>query len=232
MIYCISDIHGEYDLFLKMLDVIKLKEDDTLYILGDVLDRGPDPIKALMHIMGMQNAKFIIGNHELMALEVMSKGFDNLVTAEMKSLDDDTFLKLMNWYRNGCGSTVTQFKALDDGKRRDIEEYLKNSLAYEKLEVNGQKFLLLHAGLMNFAPERDITDYSLYELVWARPDLSKPYFEDTYTVMGHTPTQIIEDFDTPGRIFKKNNHIVIDCGASMGGNLACLRLDDMKEFYV
>lgn len=39
--YVISDIHGEYDMFLDLLEKIGLKEADTLYILGDVLDRGP-----------------------------------------------------------------------------------------------------------------------------------------------------------------------------------------------
>ena len=32
--YIISDIHGEYDLFIELLDKIKLKKEDTLYILN------------------------------------------------------------------------------------------------------------------------------------------------------------------------------------------------------
>lgn len=51
--YVISDIHGQYKMFLDLLDKIKLKDTDTLYILGDILDRGPHPIKALMKIMEM-----------------------------------------------------------------------------------------------------------------------------------------------------------------------------------
>ena len=43
--YVISDIHGMYNKFTELLNKIKLKDTDTLYILGDVLDRGPDPIK-------------------------------------------------------------------------------------------------------------------------------------------------------------------------------------------
>ena len=37
--YVMSDIHGMYDLFLDILGQIDLKDDDTLYILGDILDR-------------------------------------------------------------------------------------------------------------------------------------------------------------------------------------------------
>lgn len=50
-----SDIHGEYDKFMELLDKIKLKETDTLYILGDILDRGPHPIKTLRKLMDMPN---------------------------------------------------------------------------------------------------------------------------------------------------------------------------------
>ena len=41
--YVISDIHGMYNKFVELLNKIKLKDTDTLYILGDVLDRAiPD----------------------------------------------------------------------------------------------------------------------------------------------------------------------------------------------
>ena len=37
--YVISDIHGMYSKFIELLNKIKLKDTDTLHILGDVLDR-------------------------------------------------------------------------------------------------------------------------------------------------------------------------------------------------
>ena len=43
--YVISDIHGEYERFMELLEEIELKDTDTLYVLGDVLDRGEHPIK-------------------------------------------------------------------------------------------------------------------------------------------------------------------------------------------
>ena len=232
MIYCISDIHGEYDKFMQMLGLIALKDEDTLYVLGDVLDRGEHPIKTLLKLMEMPNAVFILGNHELMALEILKGDYDKTLTADMAGLDYETVEKLFDWYQNGCSPTVTEFVALDKEQQAAVLDYLYEALAYEQLEVNGQKFLLVHSGIMNFDPACDISEYRLFELVWAHPDFGKPYYDDVITVMGHTPTQLIEGFDSPGKIFKKNNHIVIDCGASMGGSLGCLRLDDMKEFYV
>ena len=37
MIYVMSDIHGMYDKYIEMMDLIDLKEADTLYILGDII---------------------------------------------------------------------------------------------------------------------------------------------------------------------------------------------------
>ena len=69
--YVVSDIHGEYELFINLLEKIKLKETDSLYILGDILDRGPHPIKVILKLMEMPNAICLVGNHELMALDCL-----------------------------------------------------------------------------------------------------------------------------------------------------------------
>ena len=53
--YVITDIHGEYDKFTTLLEKIDLKDMDTLYILGDVVDRGPNPVKTLLKLMEMPN---------------------------------------------------------------------------------------------------------------------------------------------------------------------------------
>lgn len=69
--YVISDIHGQYNMFIELLDKIDLKDTDTLYILGDVLDRGPHPIKTLRKLMEMPNAICLVGNHEFMAMKCL-----------------------------------------------------------------------------------------------------------------------------------------------------------------
>ena len=69
--YVISDIHGQYNMFIELLDKIDLKDTDTLYILGDVLDRGPHPIKTIRKLMEMPNAICLVGNHEFMAMKCL-----------------------------------------------------------------------------------------------------------------------------------------------------------------
>ena len=45
--YVMSDIHGMSGLLKKMLDIIQPGADDRVYILGDMIDRGPDPAGVL-----------------------------------------------------------------------------------------------------------------------------------------------------------------------------------------
>ena len=64
--YVISDIHGQYKSYKRMLRAIQLQPEDTLYVLGDVIDRGPDGIKILNDMMKRENVIMFMGNHELM----------------------------------------------------------------------------------------------------------------------------------------------------------------------
>ncbi len=47
MQYAVSDIHGCYDKYIELLRRINLKDSDTLYVLGDMIDRGPDVLDIL-----------------------------------------------------------------------------------------------------------------------------------------------------------------------------------------
>ena len=49
--YVMSDLHGNFCAYQKMLEKIELKSEDKLYILGDILDRGPNPIKIILDLM-------------------------------------------------------------------------------------------------------------------------------------------------------------------------------------
>ena len=69
--YVISDIHGQYNMFIELLDKIVLLFTVTLFFLGDVLDRGPHPIKTIRKLMEMPNAICLVGNHEFMAMKCL-----------------------------------------------------------------------------------------------------------------------------------------------------------------
>lgn len=230
--YVISDIHGEYDRFLELLDRIGLREEDTLYILGDVLDRGPHPIRTLLFLMKMSNVVCLAGNHELMALECLEFLMKEITDMSIGELDEKMLGNLVTWQYNGSSTTIEEFRALSREMQRDVIDFLKEFSIYEELTVNGKDYLLVHGGLGNYDPEKDIEDYSLKELIWDRAEYDISYFEDVYVVTGHTPTQEISGNLRPGYIFRGNNHIAIDCGCNRpDGRLGAICLDTGEEFY-
>jgi serine/threonine protein phosphatase 1 len=70
-------------------------------------------------------------------------------------------------------------------------------------------------------------------LLWARDEfIFSPALKDYVIIFGHTPTCDMQS-SNPMTIWHDKDKIGIDCGSVFGkGQLGCLRLDDMKEFYV
>ena len=69
MIYVTSDWHGyPFEKIKDMLNKVGFSEEDFLFVLGDVIDRGEDGIKILRWLMSQPNMELILGNHEAMML--------------------------------------------------------------------------------------------------------------------------------------------------------------------
>mgnify|MGYP003293530442 CR=1 FL=1 len=81
MIYVMSDLHGEYGRYKQMLEKSAFSENDELYVLGDVVDRGPEPVRLLQDLASRDNVFLIMGNHEAMACHVLRK-LNTEITAE------------------------------------------------------------------------------------------------------------------------------------------------------
>lgn len=231
MIYAMSDLHGQYDLYIKMLEKIKFGKDDTLYILGDVADRSAGGIKLLLDMMKRDNIIPLIGNHEHMAYNVLKK-FCVEITEDNydKQIDEKTYDMYGLWMYNGGDETLKNFMRLGKEDRERVLDYIGEFDLYAEVCAGGKEFVLAHGGFENFSEDRDLSDYSLEEIAWARCDYNKRYFKDKYLVTGHTPTALI-DKKYSGRIYKKNGHIAIDCGAVFTGRLGAICLDTMEEFY-
>ena len=230
--YIISDIHGQYDMFTELLEKIGFSQEDKLFILGDIIDRGPGPIRTMQKIMGMPNVSCIKGNHEVMAQDCLEYYIKEDHDHPFLAMEEDLLNKILLWKRNGCNTTLDEFFQLSSKEKKSIVGFIRNMPTYQRVSVSGKEYLLVHGGLGGFSPEKQMEEYSLNELVWERPDYSFQYYPDVYVVTGHTPTQIISINPNPGYIFKCNNNIAIDCGCCLeGGRLAAIRLEDGQEFY-
>lgn len=230
MTYVLSDIHGSLPRFESIMAQINLQAEDTLYVLGDVIDRYPDGIKMLRRIMKMPNAKMLLGNHEYMMLQAIGHCKD-----AADELENTNWKAIHRWYRNGGRVTHEQLKHYRKEIRAEILQFIQQLPVSLEVEVNGVKYKLVHA-----SPEENYLDSCRYGraynsvqefAVWNRWDETQPVPEGCTLIFGHTPTCYFHD-EEPLSIWKSGKAIGIDCGSGFEqGRLACLRLDDMQEFY-
>lgn len=213
MIYCMSDIHGEIDKFHAMLKMIHFSEEDVLCVLGDVIDRYPGGVNILLEIMQSRNIVMIKGNHE----QMMYDDLGPVAEFGAKRL----------WLSNGGGCTRREMLYhIRSEDRRRILRFVESLPEFLDIEVDGKPFHLVHG-----FPGRDAETR-----IWGRiePNTENP-IPGTTVIVGHTPTCFLtNDFESPFRIWKRPGIIDIDCGCGNETDkraLACLRLNDMKEFY-
>lgn len=226
MIYAMSDLHGCYDKYIKMLEKIKFNDNDTLYILGDIVDRGPDGVKILQDAMKRKNAIALRGNHDFLAHYILKS-----VATPSDFYETDSFAdKYRSWIYDGGSTTEEAFVQLDEAEQKKLLCYMNYMPIFEELTVGTNKFHLSHTVP---SKERMQNPNMLLwqEFIIGEPEYEKEYFTDKFIVTGHTPTGFI-DPKYKGKIWRKNNHIAIDCGAVYQNPLGCICLDTLEEFYV
>lgn len=230
MIYVISDLHGYPLEKLKLLlEQAEFGEEDYLYILGDVVDRNGDGgIGILLWLLEQRNVQLILGNHEAMLLSC-DFVFEDITEDSLSAMDSESRELLKNYVLNGGDVTLKALQRLPCETRREILAFLRGCPLYKTVSAGGKDFLLVHSGLDNFSKDKQISDYSADELLWAWPELTDEYYNDLHTVFGHTPTMSYSK-KFIGKIIKTRTWTDIDCGAGFGIEPVLLCLDDYSEF--
>jgi serine/threonine protein phosphatase 1 len=212
--YAISDIHGCYSMFLKMLEKIQFDETkDTLYILGDIMDRGPEIPQMVRWVWEHESDHVIMlkGNHEDMFVSYPDPEYYAYYYSHFSAQE---IHHLLHWIPS-------------------LPNYLE-------IRVGNTDYILVHAGITEeiLTTGEDPDDYC----IWARYEFySGKGIPGKTIVFGHTPmmSQMIND-ELSIHIWRPKDpdiHMIgIDTGAvfarRFGGKLSCLRLEDQKEFYV
>ena len=228
MHYVLSDIHGNERRFESILAQINLRREDTLYVLGDVIDRHPGGIRILRRLMAMPNVQMILGNHEYMMLRALGEPADS-------NRDDGD--AQAHWYRNGGGVTHSDWQILRDRECWRILDYLHGLPLNIDVEVGGRNYKLVHGAPVECWAENRDPRYrtATHFAVWKRLDAVEALPGGTTIIFGHTPTTNYQE-GMPMKIWHGPGRIGIDCGGGWpedgsGGRLACLRLEDGAEFY-
>ena len=221
-----SDIHGMYDKYIKMLSEINLKESDDLFIIGDSVDIGKNPIKLLKDMSMRSNVFHILGDCEYNALKNMKTITD--LNGEIKISDADSFIESLPPHRK---TTIKEYMELDSEGRAAIMEYISEMPLLEAISAGDKEYLLVHAGLKNFSADRALDDYNIDELIFDADFVySTGEFGGVTLVTGHGPSE--NHGERRKRAFKSDGHIALDCGAAQGGVLCAVCLDNGKEYYV
>ena len=258
--YVFSDVHGHFGTLDRLLERVSPTSDDQIFMLGDMIDRGPDPISVVKCCHELPNTTVLMGNHE------------DLMLSYYANIDD--LGAQFNWEINGAAPTQSGLRALPVDERVELARWIFTLPLYAQTEVAGRRYLLVHAGI---DPRRiahggvDVWDEAAIDkmmgnqyrddLMWIRDDfwgqptgLLDSEGKGPIVIAGHTPTRYLNYMaDLPDRPSDNDQGLCqmvrvgacdetggvadrwdIDCGCAGGagfGQLLMLRLDDGEEIY-
>ncbi|MGB0798348.1 MAG: metallophosphoesterase [Planktomarina sp.] len=229
--YVVGDLHGKYDLLLKLLDLINADYSNRtttanpkLLFIGDFVDRGDQSAQVLQHVMEMQTADpetilCLKGNHEKMMLDFLK----------------DPIQKGRRWTRHGGLQTLASYNVRDITERASPEQLedardalidamptgMLNWLKTMPTTYNNGNLICVHAGL---DPSRPTTDQSENTHMWGHPDfMSKPRRDNIWVAHGHTIV------DQAGL---QNGRVAVDTGAYATGRLTAVGFDGSENWIL
>ena len=210
--FVIGDIHGAHKALLQCLSRSGFdREKDRLIVLGDVCDVYPEVRECIDELIALKHCDFIIGNHDLWALDWATRG-----------------LKPAMWLEQGGDATIRSY----GGGPMPAEHVNFLNKAHPWLEIDGRAFV--HAG---FDPDRPLKGQSLTVLAWDRGLLRRALelgevgrdhqigcYKEIF--LGHTPIGVLHD-SVPHHVC---NVWAMDTGAGWSGPLTIMDVDT-KEYW-
>ncbi len=175
--FAVGDVHGcSRTLRVLLGQVLRLEPADTLFLLGDYLDRGPDSKGVLDYLMTLiedgYDLRPLMGNHEEMAL---------------KSVADPAARAL--WYANRGDLTVEQFSAATP--QEIPRRYLEFMAGLPRMLVTGD-YVFVHAGL-DFSRPFPLRDTAPSFMLWEGEFRVQPEkLAGRTLVCGHTRTPLAQ----------------------------------------
>jgi serine/threonine protein phosphatase 1 len=175
--FAVGDVHGCLRTLRTLVErQIDLKRHDTLYLVGDYLDRGPHSKGVLDYLMTLMEGGYdlrpLLGNHEEMALQAVA----------------DPKARAM-WYANRGSATVAEFGVESPA---DIPARYLAFLASLPLILSCDDYVFVHAGLDFSAPD-PLRDSPPTVMLWERNcEVQAEKLGGRTLVCGHTVTSLAQ----------------------------------------
>lgn len=225
MTYILSDVHGEYDLFLALLRRISFCDRDVMYICGDVIDKGRAPARLARLVSKYPNIKVILGNHEYEFL----KYYHSLMADE--TADTDSVMSLLREY-------------FVDGDYLDWDtvDFIVSLPAY----IETEDFICAHSGVPilpsgTLAPLDSLSDE---ELLYDRrfKERTAVHHSPKCVFFGHTETNYVNGKNEiiaypragakPPYTISDFYKVHLDTGTWHSGTLGCFCIENCMVYYV
>ena len=219
-IFVVSDIHGYYNLFKKLLEKIDLTKNDLLIILGDSCDRGENSIELYLKYIELREqgyqVKHIWVNHEEMLYE----------SAFISSYYRDL------WYKVGGDETVYNYtlyikKNIGKNEKKFLDisnaEWLKKFLEEMPFMIVSDKSIFVHAG---FDCSKSVEEQEVDYLLWNRDKFWENNNTGKNIFFGHTPS-------ISGEVREYTNNVFcLDTGSFFNYKLGAMEIKSKKMYYV
>lgn len=209
--YVTSDAHGHVRALDEALELAAPGNQDHIFVLGDMIDRGPSPIEVIKLVRGLPNVHVLMGNHEQMLLDTLRS-----------SDEGDVF----TWAFNGGSTTMAGLDALPHTEYLDVMDWLGHLPFFAITQTLERSWILVHAGIDTLAARGYLAtagidtadgkgassvslemlgdmmmEQSAEDLVWIR----EPFWRDPtgfvgvdgtgpVIVAGHTPSILLHHF--------------------------------------
>jgi serine/threonine protein phosphatase 1 len=220
-IYVIGDVHGRYDLLLRLHDRIvqdaqvePAGERRVIY-LGDYIDRGPSSREVLEFLISAcptgPPATHLLGNHEAMLLRFLE---DCSVGAEWLAYGGLATLMSYGVNLRGEGGAEQKLLSAQRSLRESLPPSHEGFLRSLPTHASFGDYYFVHAGVRPGVPLEQQKDS---DLIWIREEfLASKDFHGKVVVHGHS-------YKTEPEVLA--NRIGIDTGAYATGRLTCLVLE-------
>ncbi len=200
----IGDIHGCHVALAALVRLLKLSRHDTLIVLGDVIDRGPDSRNVVEQLLALSSICQVVtlrGDHEEMLLEACT--------------DTD---KMARWLGNGGNETMESYGWIPGVRHPVIEDYIppahmeffRNSRDFYEVD----KHIFVHAGYVADLPMESQPPLAMRWRV-ASASACEPHVSGKNVIVGHTAQR-------SGRVLDLGFLICLDTNCARGGFLTAM----------